>query len=64
MSYNSRHTHMGTIWGSRFKSILLSPDYKTLMAVGAYIDLNPVRDAIVAMMWSSTTRDGFAVPKR
>ena len=43
MSYNFRHAHVGTIWGSRFKSILLSPDYKTLMTVGSYIDLNPVR---------------------
>lgn len=47
MSYNLRHKHVGTIWGSRFKSILLSPDYKTLMAVGAYIDLNSVRAEIV-----------------
>lgn len=47
MSYNLRHEHEGTIWGARFKSILLSPDYKTLMTVGAYIDLNPVRAEIV-----------------
>ena len=47
MSYNFRHTHVGTIWGSRFKSILLSPDYQTLMTVGSYIDLNPVRAKIV-----------------
>ena len=47
MSYNHRHNHTGTIWGSRFKSILLSPDNKTLMAVGAYIDLNPVRAELV-----------------
>ncbi len=47
MSYNHRHNHTGTIWGSRFKSIFLSPDYKTLVAVGAYIDLNPVRAEIV-----------------
>ena len=47
MSYNFRHAHVGTIWGSRFKSILLSPDYQTLMTVGSYIDLNPVRAEIV-----------------
>ncbi len=56
MSYNFRHAHVGTIWGSRFKSILLSPDYKTLMTVGSYIDLNPVRAEIVenpgAYRWS------------
>jgi len=47
MSYNHRHGHSGTIWGSRFKSVLLSPDYRTLMTVGAYIDLNPVRAGVV-----------------
>ena len=41
MSYNFRHNHVGTIWGSRFKSILLSPDYKTLMTVGSYILYRP-----------------------
>jgi len=47
MSYNHRRDHVGTIWGSRFKSMLLSPDYQTLMTVGSYIDLNPVRAKIV-----------------
>ena len=47
MSYNHRHAHVGTIWGSRFKSILLSADYQTLMTVGSYIDLNPVRAGVV-----------------
>jgi len=47
MSYNYRHGHVGTIWGSRFKSILLSPDYRTLVTVGSYIDLNPVRAGVV-----------------
>jgi REP element-mobilizing transposase RayT len=47
MSFNIRNAHSGTIWGSRFKSILLSPDCETLMSVGAYIDLNPVRAEVV-----------------
>ena len=47
MSYNARHGHVGTIWGSRFKSILVSPDYRTLMTVAAYINLNPVRADVV-----------------
>ncbi|MGI5868354.1 MAG: transposase [Kiritimatiellia bacterium] len=47
MMYNDRHKHTGTIWGSRFKSILLSPDYSTLMTVAAYINLNPVRADVV-----------------
>ena len=60
MSYNFRNAHSGTIWGSRFKSILLSPDYETLMSVGAYIDLNPVRAEIAGeagvYAWSGYTQ--------
>ena len=47
MSYNFRHGYSGSIWGARFKSMILSPDYETLMTVGAYIDLNPVRASVV-----------------
>ena len=47
MSYNARHAHSGTIWGSRFKSMLLAKDYKTLITTGAYIELNCVRAGIV-----------------
>ena len=47
MSYNLRHGYSGSIWGARFKSMVLSPDYETLMTVGAYIDLNPVRASVV-----------------
>ena len=60
MSYNYRNTHSGTIWGGRFKSILLSPDYQTLMSVGAYIDLNPVRAEVAGeagvYTWSGFTQ--------
>ncbi|MGI5869271.1 MAG: transposase [Kiritimatiellia bacterium] len=56
MMYNDRHDHSGTIWGSRFKSILLSPDYSTIMTVAAYINLNPVRADVVGepgeYLWS------------
>ena len=56
MSYNVRHGYSGSIWGARFKSMVLSPDYETLMTVGAYIDLNPVRASVVqeaqAYAWS------------
>lgn len=42
--------------GIAFQNILLSPDYQTLMTVGSYIDLNPVRAEIVedpgAYRWS------------
>ena len=47
MSYNLRHGYSGSIWGARFKSMILSADYETLMTVGAYIDLNPVRASAV-----------------
>ena len=60
MSYNFRNAHSGTIWGSRFKSVLLSPDYETLMSVGAYIDLNPVRAEVAGeagvYAWSGYTQ--------
>ncbi len=60
MSYNDRNAHSGTIWGARFKSVLLSPDYETLMSVGAYIDLNPVRAGIAdeagVYAWSGYTQ--------
>ena len=56
ISYNVRHDYSGSIWGARFKSMILSPDYETLMTVGAYIDLNPVRASVVqdaqAYAWS------------
>jgi REP element-mobilizing transposase RayT len=47
MSYNLRHGYSGSIWGARFKSMILSADYETLMTVGAYIELNPVRASVV-----------------
>ena len=46
-SYNRRHGNTGTIWGGRFKSILLEGACRALMAVGAYIHLNPVRAGMV-----------------
>lgn len=47
VDYNRRNQHIGTMWCERFKSIIISPDYETLMSVAAYIDLNPVRAGIV-----------------
>ena len=41
--YNKRHDNTGTIWEGRFKSILLEGSEGALMAVAAYIHLNPVR---------------------
>ena len=45
--YNRRTGNTGTIWEGRFKSILLEGAYDALMAVGAYIHLNPIRAEMV-----------------
>ena len=56
--YNARHGYSGSIWGgSRFKSVYLEGSIKVLLAVAAYIHLNPVRakmvDAAEKYAWSS-----------
>ncbi len=54
--YNKRHSRRGTLWGERFKSVLVE-DGPTLLHCLAYIDLNPVRAGIVhrpeEYRWSS-----------
>ena len=47
-SYNRRHGRSGTLWESRFKSVLLDGRLGTLATVAAYVDLNAVRAGIVA----------------
>lgn len=54
--FNQRHGRSGTLWQGRFKSSLVdSADY--LLAVIRYIELNPVRAAMVSLpeayRWSS-----------
>jgi REP element-mobilizing transposase RayT len=44
--YNKRHNRRGTLWGERFKSLIVE-DGETLINCLAYIDLNPIRAAIV-----------------
>ena len=44
--YNKRHHRRGTLWGERFKSVIVE-DGNTLVNCLAYIDLNPVRAGIV-----------------
>lgn len=46
--YNKSHRRSGTLWGERFKSVLVQDDPFALMTVAAYIDLNPVRAGIVS----------------
>jgi len=54
--YNQRHNRRGTLWGERFKSVMVESG-ETLINCLAYIDLNPVRAAIVERpedyRWSS-----------
>ncbi len=44
--YNKRHNRRGTLWGERFKSVIVE-NGETLINCLAYIDLNPVRAGIV-----------------
>ncbi|RTZ98168.1 MAG: hypothetical protein DSY90_05150 [Deltaproteobacteria bacterium] len=45
--YNRQHNRRGTLWGARFKSVIVE-DGHTLLNCLAYIDLNPVRAGIAA----------------
>ncbi len=51
MSYNSRRTHAGTMWESRFRAREYDPEDKpALMNVAGYIDRNPIKANLVS--WS------------
>ncbi len=54
--YNITHNRRGTLWGDRFKSVIVE-NGETLVNCLAYIDLNPVRAGIVKRpedyRWSS-----------
>jgi hypothetical protein len=45
--FNRGHERVGTLWESRFKSVLVEANPETLMKVAAYIDLNAVRAGMV-----------------
>lgn len=55
-AFNRRHGRTGTLWEGRFKSCLVASD-RYLLTVYRYIELNPVRAAMVASpeayRWSS-----------
>lgn len=55
-AFNKRHRRSGTLWQGRFKSCLVDSE-RYLMTVYRYIELNPVRAAMVACpeqhRWSS-----------
>jgi hypothetical protein len=67
--YNKRHHRKGTLWGERFKSVIVE-NGNTLINCLAYIDLNPMRAGIVEKpedyRWNSigyhiqtNNKDGF-----
>ncbi len=67
--YNKMHDRKGTLWGERFKSLIVQ-DGATLINCLAYVDLNPLRAGIVERpddyRWNSLgyhiqqgNRDGF-----
>ena len=44
---NKRCDRVGTLWESRYKSVLVEDGENALLTVAAYIDLNPVRAGLV-----------------
>jgi len=45
--YNGHNDRCGTLWESRFKSVVVEGDELALMTMAAYIELNPVRAGLV-----------------
>jgi putative transposase len=45
--YNDKHGTVGTFWAERFRSVVVEADTEAQRMVAAYIDLNPVRAALV-----------------
>nr|MDA3874429.1 hypothetical protein [Kiritimatiellia bacterium] len=54
--YNAEHDQSGTLWDSRYRSVVVEANPLALMSVAAYIDLNPVRAGLVqdplSYLWS------------
>ena len=47
MDYNRRTGNAGSIWGGRFRSVIVAPEATALFSVGAYVDANPVKAGMV-----------------
>ncbi len=45
--FNRRHDRVGTLWESRFKSVVVEGSWQSLLKVAAYVDLNAVRAGLV-----------------
>jgi putative transposase len=47
LGFNREHDRVGTLWEGCYRSVLVEPSREALLAVGGYIDLNPVRAGMV-----------------
>ena len=47
MWFNREHDRVGTLWESRFRSVVVEGHWNSLLCVAAYIDLNAVRAGLV-----------------
>jgi putative transposase len=45
--FNRKHERAGTLWESRYKSVIVDPARSVMRVLAAYIDLNPVRAGLV-----------------
>ena len=45
--FNRKHNRVGTLWESRYRSVVVEGSWKALLSVAAYIDLNAVRAGLV-----------------
>ena len=45
--YNRTHGREGTLWSERFRSVAVEDSEEAVLAMAAYIDLNPVRAGMV-----------------
>ena len=45
--FNRKHDRVGTLWESRFRSVVVEGSWKSLLCVAAYIDLNAARAGLV-----------------
>jgi putative transposase len=47
LGFNRQNDRVGTLWEGCYRSVLVEASREALLAVGAYIDLNPVRAGMV-----------------
>jgi len=63
--YNARHSRTGTLWGGRFRSVVMREERQWLTCL-RYVEQNPVRahivDAAEDYQWSSYRVHAFGAP--